>query len=68
MDEIIDARFPTSEWNIYCAQASDGDNWNDDSSVCYKMLVEHIMQKVQYFSYIEITRAITRRFGAPMNK
>lgn len=55
MDEIIDARFPTSEWNIYCAQASDGDNWNDDSSVCYKMLVEHIMQKVQYFSYIEIT-------------
>jgi uncharacterized sporulation protein YeaH/YhbH (DUF444 family) len=55
MDEIIDARFPTSEWNIYCAQASDGDNWNDDSSVCYKMLVEQIMQKVQYFSYIEIT-------------
>jgi uncharacterized protein len=55
MDEIIDARFPTSEWNIYCAQASDGDNWNDDSSVCYKMLMENIMQKVQYFSYIEIT-------------
>ncbi|MEY4589639.1 MAG: hypothetical protein RL497_1715 [Pseudomonadota bacterium] len=55
MDETIDARFPTSEWNIYCAQASDGDNWNDDSSVCFKMLSEQIMQKVQYFSYIEIT-------------
>lgn len=55
MDEIIRDRYPPSEWNIYGAQASDGDNWNDDSSQCYKILTESIMPAVQYYSYIEIT-------------
>lgn len=55
MKDILDKRYPTSEWNIYGAQASDGDNWNDDSSTCYKLLVNDIMPKVQYYSYIEIT-------------
>ncbi len=31
MNEIIEARYPLGEWNIYGAQASDGDNWADDS-------------------------------------
>ena len=31
-------RYPTHEWNIYAAQASDGDNWNDDSPVCRDIL------------------------------
>jgi len=55
MDEVIRDRYPPSEWNIYGAQASDGDNWNDDSSQCYKILTERIMPAVQYYSYIEIT-------------
>ncbi len=55
MDDIISDRYPPSEWNIYGAQASDGDNWNDDSSQCYTLLTEHIMPRVQYYSYIEIT-------------
>lgn len=55
MDEIIRDRYPPGEWNIYGAQASDGDNWNDDSSQCYKILTESIMPAVQYYSYIEIT-------------
>ncbi len=54
-DDIIDQRFPPSQWNIYVAQASDGDNWNDDSAICYKILQERLMPKLQYFSYIEIT-------------
>jgi len=53
--EILDERFPTSEWNVYCAQASDGDNWNDDSSICQNLLINEIMPKLQYYSYIEIT-------------
>ena len=32
MQEIIRERYPLTEWNIYAAQASDGDNWDDDSS------------------------------------
>jgi uncharacterized sporulation protein YeaH/YhbH (DUF444 family) len=55
MHEIIRDRYLGAAWNIYGAQASDGDNWNDDSVVCHKLLMESIMEKVQYFSYIEIT-------------
>jgi uncharacterized protein len=55
MTSVMEARYPISEWNIYGAQASDGDNWNDDSSTCYEILTQHIIPKVQHFSYIEIT-------------
>lgn len=54
MHKIIVDRYPTSDWNIYAAQASDGDNWNDDSPVCREILANSIMPLVQYFSYIEI--------------
>lgn len=50
----IDKRYPPSAWNIYVAQASDGDNWNADSPYCKELLSEKIMPLVQYFSYIEI--------------
>ena len=56
MDEIVKERYPVNAWNIYAAQASDGDNWNDDSPVCQQILEKELLPKVQYFSYIEITR------------
>jgi len=55
MRDIMIERYPASEWNIYGAQASDGDNWNDDSSTCHKILIDDIMPHVQYYSYVEIT-------------
>ncbi|WP_226704771.1 YeaH/YhbH family protein [Microbulbifer elongatus] len=55
MRDIMRERYPASEWNIYGAQASDGDNWNDDSSTCHKILIDDIMPHVQYYSYVEIT-------------
>lgn len=54
LTEIIDKRYPTSAWNLYVAQASDGDNWNADSPYCQEILSEKIMPLVQYFAYIEI--------------
>lgn len=60
MEEIIVDRYPTSEWNIYAAQASDGDNWSDDSPLCKEILINSIMPKVQYFAYIEITEDTPR--------
>ena len=54
MDEIMTERYPPSEWNIYGAQASDGDNWNDDSPICSKILRESILPRVQYYTYVEI--------------
>jgi uncharacterized protein len=56
MAEIIAERYSPSEWNIYGAQASDGDNWNDDSPLCVDVLKKGILPHVQYFSYVEITR------------
>ena len=53
--DVINKRYSPVDWNIYVAQASDGDNWEGDSSVCTKILTEQIMQKVQYFCYVEIT-------------
>ncbi len=55
MQEIMAERYPANEWNIYAAQASDGDNWNDDSPICRDILVNQIMPFVQYFTYVEIT-------------
>ena len=53
--DIIQERYPTSDWNIYVAQASDGDNWHNDSGICRQVLSEKIMPYVQYYAYIEIT-------------
>ncbi|ASQ44827.1 YeaH/YhbH family protein [Legionella clemsonensis] len=54
LSTIIEARYPPSAWNIYVAQASDGDNWNADSPYCQELLQEKIMPLLQYFAYIEI--------------
>jgi uncharacterized protein len=54
LNSIIEERYPASSWNIYVAQASDGDNWNADSPYCQELLLEKIMPLLQYFAYIEI--------------
>jgi len=55
MQNIMQKRYPANEWNIYAAQASDGDNWNDDSPLCREILKQQIMPQLQYFTYVEIT-------------
>jgi hypothetical protein len=52
--EVIKERFPLDQWNIYIAQASDGDNWDSDSPRCKELLLTEILPKVQYYSYVEI--------------
>lgn len=54
MREILETRYPSQEWNIYAAQASDGDNWNNDSPKCHDILVNNLLPCVQYFAYVEI--------------
>lgn len=53
----IGERFPTEQWNVYVAQASDGDNWDDDSPRCRDLLVNELLPRVQYFAYVEINDA-----------
>lgn len=52
--KVIHERFPTSEWNIYVAQASDGENFSGDSERCCELMLKEIMPLVQYYAYIEI--------------
>ena len=61
MADIVKKRYANSEWNIYAAQASDGDNWDSDSANCGKILQENILPWCQYYAYIEITE------GEPQN-
>ena len=61
MDKVIQERYSQSLWNIYGAQASDGDNWQEDSFVCQGLMDSRIMPQVQYFAYVEIAE------GRPQN-
>jgi len=54
MDEIITARYPPSDWNIYAAQASDGDNWHHDSGRCRELLTDSLLPKCRYFAYVQV--------------
>ena len=54
MEEIIKARFNPSEWNIYGAQASDGDNWHHDSGRCRELLSDKLLPLVRYFAYVQV--------------
>jgi uncharacterized sporulation protein YeaH/YhbH (DUF444 family) len=54
--DIIAQRYPPTDWNIYAAQASDGDNWNDDSPVCEQILAKQLLPQLRYFAYVEITK------------
>jgi uncharacterized sporulation protein YeaH/YhbH (DUF444 family) len=54
MKRIVAERYPLDAWNIYAAQASDGDNFGADSSRCMNLLGE-ILPLCQYFAYIEVS-------------
>lgn len=53
--DIIRARYPSDVWNIYAAQASDGDNWDSDSTVCRDLLIQKLLPLMRYYAYVEIT-------------
>lgn len=56
LDEIIQARYPTNEWNLYVAQASDGDNWHHDSSRCREIIEDKILPLVRYYAYVQVAQ------------
>jgi len=54
MEDIIRQRYNPSEWNIYGAQASDGDNWHHDSGRCRELLNDKLLPLVRYFAYVQV--------------
>lgn len=54
MHKIIQERYPVNEWNIYGAQASDGDNWHQDSAKCRELLTDKLLPLLRYFAYVQV--------------
>jgi len=65
MHEIIRSRFRPADWNIYAAQASDGDNLSADGEVAGRILTEHILPVSQFFAYLEVGEAGGYSFEMP---
>jgi uncharacterized sporulation protein YeaH/YhbH (DUF444 family) len=56
MQRVIDERYSPDSWNIYAAQASDGDNTASDNEKTIVLLTEHILPLCQYYAYLEVGR------------
>ncbi len=54
MMDIVRDRYPVSDWNIYAAQASDGDNTSSDNAVVLAQLRDVILPICQYYAYVEV--------------
>jgi len=54
MSRIVAERYRPEDWNIYAAQASDGDNSYGDGETTAKLLKGAILPVSQYFAYIEV--------------
>ena len=57
MHDIVRSRFRPADWNIYAAQASDGDNSYSDGEVAARLLTETILPVSQFFAYLEVGEA-----------
>lgn len=53
MFEIVEARYASGGWNIYAAQASDGDAFGADAGKSARFLAEKLLPLTRYFAYLE---------------
>jgi uncharacterized sporulation protein YeaH/YhbH (DUF444 family) len=65
MHEIVRSRFRPADWNIYAAQASDGDNSGSDGPAVSRLLTEMILPVSQFFAYLEVGDAGGSTFDMP---
>ena len=65
MHDIVRSRFRPADWNIYAAQASDGDNSLSDGVVAGRLLTEMILPVSQFFAYLEVDETRGSKFDMP---
>jgi uncharacterized protein len=63
MHRIIAERYRPGDWNIYAAQASDGDNLFLDGPETSRLLAQAILPLTQYFAYLEVGEPNESRNG-----
>ncbi|MEZ0169326.1 YeaH/YhbH family protein [Microvirga sp. TS319] len=54
MQRVVAERYPPENWNIYAAQASDGDNSPNDGATSAALLRDVILPACQYYAYLEV--------------
>jgi uncharacterized sporulation protein YeaH/YhbH (DUF444 family) len=52
--KIIEERYPIADWNIYIAQASDGDNETGDNDKATALMRDGLLPLSQYYAYLEV--------------
>jgi uncharacterized sporulation protein YeaH/YhbH (DUF444 family) len=61
MREIVEQRYSPSQWNIYAAQASDGDAFGADPEKSRGFLEREILPLARYYAYVEIPESASAR-------
>jgi len=56
MIAVMRERYRPEDWNIYGAQASDGDNTSSDNEKTAALLTTEILPRCQYYAYLEVGR------------
>ncbi len=56
MVRVVSERYRPEDWNIYAAQASDGDNTSSDNDRTAGLLNASILPICQYYAYLEVGR------------
>ena len=65
MHDIVRSRFRPADWNVYAAQASDGDNSHADGEAVARLLTEMVLPVSQFFAYLEVGEANPSMFAMP---
>src|SRR6201988_4668662 len=65
MSDVVRSRFRPADWNIYAAQASDGDNSHADGEEVGRLLTDMILPVSQFFAYLEVGEESGSMFEMP---
>ena len=54
--DIAQSDYPVSEWNIYMASVSDGDNSLHDNELVDEIMRNDLLPIMQYITYVQVDR------------
>lgn len=67
-NDIIEKEYPISQWNIFVAQISDGDNATSDTQVLIPLLENELLPKIQYYAYAETRQLAIQHVESELRK
>jgi hypothetical protein len=75
--ELIEKQFSPADWNIYCFQFSDGDNWGEDNEASLELVRDKLVPACNLFCYGQVespygsgeyVRSLENEFGTEHEK